>query len=85
MKNHRILFFIRSKEKCGIMIPQWSMGRFSVLENIFSRMVPTERIELPTFGLQNRCTTAVLRRHLDLNLTSFACPSVLGILAAAFL
>ena len=23
-------------------------------------MVPTERIELPTFGLQNRCTTAVL-------------------------
>ena len=27
-------------------------------------MVPAERIELPTFGLQNRCTTAVLRRHL---------------------
>lgn len=26
------------------------------------RMVPAERIELPTFGLQNRCTTAVLRR-----------------------
>lgn len=26
-------------------------------------MVPAERIELPTFGLQNRCTTAVLRRH----------------------
>jgi hypothetical protein len=25
-------------------------------------MVPVERIELPTFGLQNRCTTAVLRR-----------------------
>ena len=25
-------------------------------------LVPTERIELPTFGLQNRCTTAVLRR-----------------------
>jgi len=23
-------------------------------------LVPTERIELPTFGLQNRCTTAVL-------------------------
>lgn len=27
-------------------------------------MVPAERIELPTFGLQNRCTTAVLRRRL---------------------
>ena len=26
--------------------------------------MPAERIELPTFGLQNRCTTAVLRRHL---------------------
>ena len=25
-------------------------------------MVPVERIELPTFGLQNRCTTAVLHR-----------------------
>ena len=28
-------------------------------------MVPAERIELPTFGLQNRCTTAVLRRLGD--------------------
>jgi hypothetical protein len=28
-------------------------------------MVPAERIELPTFGLQNRCTTAVLRRPSD--------------------
>jgi hypothetical protein len=26
-------------------------------------MVPDERIELPTFGLQNRCTTAVLIRR----------------------
>lgn len=25
-------------------------------------LVPAERIELPTFGLQDRCTTAVLRR-----------------------
>ena len=24
-------------------------------------MVPSERFELPTFGLQNRCTTTVLR------------------------
>jgi hypothetical protein len=28
-------------------------------------MVPGERIELPTFGLQNRCTTAVLTRHIE--------------------
>ena len=27
------------------------------------RLVPVERIELPTFGLQNRCTTAVLHRR----------------------
>ncbi len=26
-------------------------------------MVPAERIELPTFGLQNRCSTAELCRH----------------------
>ena len=26
-------------------------------------MVPVERIELPTFGLQNRCSTAELNRH----------------------
>ena len=29
-------------------------------------MVPTERIELPTNGLQNRCSTAELRRHFSL-------------------
>ena len=32
-------------------------------------MVPTERIELQTFGLQNRCTTAVLRLHLEVSMT----------------
>jgi hypothetical protein len=32
-------------------------------------MVPVERIELPTFGLQNRCSTAELNRlkAIDLN------------------
>jgi hypothetical protein len=28
-------------------------------------MVPVERIELPTFGLQNRCSTAELNRQLN--------------------
>ena len=27
------------------------------------RLVPVERIELPTFGLQNRCSTAELNRQ----------------------
>jgi hypothetical protein len=27
------------------------------------KMVPVERIELPTFGLQNRCSTAELNRQ----------------------
>jgi hypothetical protein len=27
-------------------------------------VVPVERIELPTFGLQNRCSTAELNRRL---------------------
>ena len=32
------------------------------LASLRKSVVPAERIELPTFGLQNRCTTAVLRR-----------------------
>ncbi len=27
-------------------------------------MVPPERFELPTYGLQNRCTTVVLQGHV---------------------
>ncbi len=37
-------------------------------------LVPAERIELPTFGLQNRCTTAVLRRP---NGTTCRCRAVI--------
>src|SRR5450631_2266908 len=33
------------------------MRRFGI-----KRLVPVERIELPTFGLQNRCSTAELNR-----------------------
>jgi hypothetical protein len=29
------------------------------------RLVPVERIELPTFGLQNRCSTAELNRKIE--------------------
>ena len=29
------------------------------------QVVPVERIELPTFGLQNRCSTAELNRRID--------------------
>ena len=28
-------------------------------------LVPAERFELPTYGLQNRCTTTVLSRHIQ--------------------
>jgi hypothetical protein len=35
-------------------------------------MVPVERIELPTFGLQNRCSTAELNRLLKDDLLIFA-------------
>jgi hypothetical protein len=33
--------------------------------NFFRMMVPVERIELPTFGLQNRCSTAELNRRIE--------------------
>ena len=31
----------------------------------WGNMVPVERIELPTFGLQNRCSTAELNRRIE--------------------
>jgi hypothetical protein len=31
----------------------------------FQHVVPVERIELPTFGLQNRCSTAELNRRIE--------------------
>jgi hypothetical protein len=37
-------------------------------------LVPVERIELPTFGLQNRCSTAELNRQLIENLLYRVCP-----------
>jgi hypothetical protein len=40
--------------------------KYSTLWNFYiqAQMVPAERIELPTFGLQNRCSTAELCRRL---------------------
>jgi hypothetical protein len=32
---------------------------------LFDSVVPVERIELPTFGLQNRCSTAELNRRIE--------------------
>jgi hypothetical protein len=32
-------------------------------EKPLQMLVPVERIELPTFGLQNRCSTAELNRQ----------------------
>ena len=37
-------------------------------------LVPDEGLEPPTFGLQNRCTTAVLTRH-ERNLRELPAPS----------
>jgi hypothetical protein len=34
----------------------------------FRALVPVERIELPTFGLQNRCSTAELNRRIETRL-----------------
>jgi hypothetical protein len=34
------------------------------LKKPLQTLVPVERIELPTFGLQNRCSTAELNRRL---------------------
>ena len=47
--------------ECGT--PRKCLFLFKTLPRKGKVVVPAERIELPTFGLQNRCTTAVLRRH----------------------
>ena len=46
--------------KTSELVPSQSVGTFQSSIDI---MVPVERIELPTFGLQNRCSTAELNRH----------------------
>jgi hypothetical protein len=38
----------------------------SIWLNPLILLVPTERFELPTFGLQNRCTTTVLSRQREI-------------------
>jgi hypothetical protein len=55
-------------------------------------LVPGERIELPTNGLQNRCSTAELTRHLSLLISVLGSPShggetrsAAGLLPAALL
>ena len=42
------------------------------------KLVPVERIELPTFGLQNRCSTAELNRHFPEKTASSAARSGQG-------
>ena len=36
--------------------------RYKLRQNNFSKMMPAEGFEPPTYGLQNRCTTTVLSR-----------------------
>src|SRR4029453_3958880 len=42
-----------------------AFGRTVLVRLTLFEMVPVERIELPTFGLQNRCSTAELNRRIE--------------------
>ena len=50
------------------MLPDCPVGNLKLViqrssaRHCLSLLVPVERIELPTFGLQNRCSTAELNR-----------------------
>jgi hypothetical protein len=46
-------------------------------------MVPVERIELPTFGLQNRCSTAELNRRIEAIGARRKCPPLVPILGGS--
>ena len=52
-------------------------GCLKPLDERTFKLVPTERIELPTFGLQNRCTTAVLYGHISSTLEVII-PNLMG-------
>ena len=41
----------------------WEAKASKILPKLLILLVPVERIELPTFGLQNRCSTAELNRQ----------------------
>src|ERR1700741_4091236 len=51
-----------SSKRCNIArAAERSVNRVRLAE----WLVPVERIELPTFGLQNRCSTAELNRRIE--------------------
>src|ERR1700754_1574874 len=51
-----------SREVAEIYLDVRSGYQRENLHNALILLVPVERIELPTFGLQNRCSTAELNR-----------------------
>jgi hypothetical protein len=68
----------------GVLVLSWSSKRlqhklFFARQSLlprsssksFALLVPVERIELPTFGLQNRCSTAELNRLNTLRASDF--------------
>ena len=62
----RLLFDLHSLAPCG---PGSELAKSTadhgatIQHNYLNLLVPVERIELPTFGLQNRCSTAELNRR----------------------
>jgi hypothetical protein len=52
---------VGSAGRCRILI----FRRAETADNQLISLVPVERIELPTFGLQNRCSTAELNRRIE--------------------
>ena len=54
--------FSRFLTACAPVVPPAQIWKRENPANTLFSLVPVERIELPTFGLQNRCSTAELNR-----------------------
>jgi hypothetical protein len=60
----RLIIQLENENICAGIMP--NLRRKNVSNSLKVLMlVPVERIELPTFGLQNRCSTAELNRRIE--------------------
>ena len=58
-------FFFSGRSGRNAIISTWVASRTYMLLRAAERVVPGERFELPTNGLQNRCSTTELTRQVN--------------------
>jgi hypothetical protein len=64
-RPYKFWFAILGQESLEIFIVRLMLPWKAKMPELQRFVVPVERIELPTFGLQNRCSTAELNRRIE--------------------